>query len=88
MHTYQLIETLNPFILIECSLLIHTGTTIEFNWLRALSPFGMEDMNIFLRYLNLFLDTVFPIRLPNFKFVALTSSSINSGQKQQQIIAI
>ena len=38
------------------------------------SPFGREDLNIFLRYLNLFLDTVFLKPLPNFKSVALTSS--------------
>ena len=33
-------------------------------------------VNIFLRYLNLFLYTIFYIPMPNFNFVALTSSSI------------
>ena len=27
---------------------IHTGTTLEFNWLKVLSPFGREAVNIFL----------------------------------------
>ena len=47
---------------------------------KVLSPFGREDVNVFLRYLNLFLDTVFPTPLPNFKSLAHTSFSINSGQ--------
>ena len=36
----------------------------------------------FLRYLNLFLETVFPTHLPNFGSVGLTSFSINSENKK------
>ena len=54
-------------------LLIHTRTNLEFNWLKVLSPFWMEDVDIFLGYLKLFLDTVFPISQPNLKSVALTT---------------
>ena len=61
-------------------LLIHTGKSIEFNWLKVLSPSGREDVNIFLRYYNLFLETLFPSLLPNFKSFDLSSFSMNSGQ--------
>ena len=51
---------------------------------RIFSPFWMEDVNIYHRYLNLFLDTEFPTPMPNFKFEALTSSSINSEQTHKK----
>ena len=38
----------------------------------------MKDENIFTKYLKLCLDTVFSIPLPKFRFVDLTTSSINS----------
>ena len=58
----------------------------RFIYYKVLSPFGKEDMNIFLEYLNLFLDTVFPTLLPNLKSVCLTSSSINSEQKIRSVL--
>ena len=55
------------------------------DWINeALAALGREDVNIFLRYENLFLDTLFSTPLPNFKSVALTSSSINSEQINRQ----
>ena len=59
--------------------MLPAGTTLEFNWLKVLSPFGMQDVNIFLRYSN-----SIPYPPPNFKSVALTSSSINSEQTNKQ----
>ena len=59
--------------------------TLEFYWLNVLSPFGMEDVNIFIIYYNLFLDTVFPTHLPNFKSELLpVSQSIPIKQTNKQ----